>query len=145
MITAVLDTNVLASGFVGFLNPSSTPGRLLHAWRDGRFVVITSEHIRAELEQTLLNPYFIQRLTQEQVAESAALLRSRTTLVEITAQVHGVATHPEDDLTLATAVSAKADYLVTGDKKLQEVGSYQGVTIMSPQEFLKILESRQQD
>lgn len=29
MIAAVLDTNVLASGFVGFLKRSSTPGQLL--------------------------------------------------------------------------------------------------------------------
>ena len=60
----------------------------------------------------------------------------------MTAEVHGVATHPEDDLILATAVSAKADYLVTGDKKLRELGSYQGVSIVSPREFLDILESQ---
>jgi predicted nucleic acid-binding protein len=50
-----------------------------------------------------------------------------------------VATHPEDDLVLATAVSAHADYLVTGDRKLQRLGSYQGVRILSPREFLAVL------
>ena len=52
----------------------------------------------------------------------------------------GVATHPEDDLVLATAVSAQADYLVTRDRQLLKLGSYQGVAIVSPTEFLDELQ-----
>jgi hypothetical protein len=43
-----------------------------------------------------------------------------------------VATHPEDDLILATALSGAADYLITGDSKLQKLGTFQSVTILSP-------------
>jgi len=52
-----------------------------------------------------------------------------------------VVTHPEDDLTLATAVSAKADYLVTGDQPmLRKVGNtYQGVNLITPIAFLAML------
>jgi predicted nucleic acid-binding protein len=53
--------------------------------------------------------------------------------------VHNIATHPEDDVILATAVSAKADYLVTGDTKLQHIGMYRGVVILSPRRFLETL------
>ena len=38
---------------------------------------------------------------------------------------------------LATAVSGRVDYLVTGDRPLQEVGSYRGVTILSPAIFVQ--------
>jgi predicted nucleic acid-binding protein len=55
-------------------------------------------------------------------------------------EVSGVATHPEDDLILATAVAANATYLVTGDRKLRAVGNFRGVTILSPREFLATLE-----
>jgi predicted nucleic acid-binding protein len=41
---------------------------------------------------------------------------------------------------LATAVSAKADYLVTDDAKLQHLGAYQGVTILSQKRFIETLE-----
>jgi predicted nucleic acid-binding protein len=68
-----------------------------------------------------------------------SLLRSETTVTPITTPVHGIATHPEDDVILATAVSAKADYLVTGDSKLQQVGTYQEVAILSPRRFLATL------
>jgi predicted nucleic acid-binding protein len=54
--------------------------------------------------------------------------------------VSGVAAHPEDDLVLATAVGANADYLVTGVKQLLETSFYEGTTILSPREFLTILE-----
>jgi predicted nucleic acid-binding protein len=54
--------------------------------------------------------------------------------------VAGVATHPEDDLVLATALSAGADYLVTGDRRFRtRVPHYQGVTLVSPAEFLAII------
>jgi predicted nucleic acid-binding protein len=55
--------------------------------------------------------------------------------------VAGVAPHPEDDLVLAAAVTAEADFLVTGDKRFLAVGSYAGVTILSPRAFLDVLEA----
>lgn len=54
--------------------------------------------------------------------------------------VTSVATHPEDDLVLATAVSAQVDYLVTGDRQLQRLDTFQDVRILSPRQFLTILE-----
>jgi len=57
-------------------------------------------------------------------------------MTPLTVEVTGVATHPEDDLILATAVAGEASYLVTGDRKLRAVGAFQGVTILSPREFL---------
>jgi predicted nucleic acid-binding protein len=59
--------------------------------------------------------------------------------------VTGVASHPEDDPILATAVSASADYLVTGDRQLQRLGSYRGVSIVSPREFLDLLDRLERD
>jgi predicted nucleic acid-binding protein len=56
--------------------------------------------------------------------------------------VTGVATHPEDDLVLAAAVSAGADYLVTGDRKLQALDTFEGVRILSPRQFLDMIEAQ---
>ena len=44
---------------------------------------------------------------------------------------------PKDDVILATAVAAKADHLVTGDRKhLLPLGVYQGIGIVEPRAFL---------
>jgi putative PIN family toxin of toxin-antitoxin system len=138
-IKVVLDTNVLASGLASFRNPASTVAALLRLWRLGAFALVTSEYILTELSNTLHRPYFRQRLTPQQINSAISLFRSEATITPTTAKVHGIATHPEDDVILATAVSAKADYLVTGDSKLQHVGKYNRVSILSPKRFLETL------
>lgn len=40
---------------------------------------------------------------------------------------------------LATALSGQAAYLVTGDAQLQRLEAYEGITILSPREFLDVL------
>ena len=138
MIKAVLDTNVLASGFVA-QSGSTTTALLLDAWRVRQYLLVVSEPILTELARTLQKPYFAARLSQAQVVADLQLLRTDGLLTALTIQVQGVATHAADDLVLATAVSAQADYLVTGDHPLQQLGSHQGVTILSPIAFLQLL------
>jgi uncharacterized protein len=138
-IKVVLDTNVLASGLAGFRNPTSTLATILQLWRLGVFTIVTSEFLLTELFNTLQSPYFRHRLTPKQINSAMSLLRRKTTITPVTTKVHRVATHPEDDVILATAVSAKADYLVTGDTNLQGIGTYNAVTILSPKRFLETL------
>jgi putative PIN family toxin of toxin-antitoxin system len=137
-MSAVLDTNVLALGFV---RPEPAPDQLLAAWRTGVYQLLVSDHLLGELARTFTEAYFSRHLSPQQRANNLALLHDQATRVAITAQVRRVATHPEDDLVLATAVSGKAQYLVTGDRKLQELGSYQGVTIVSPRAFVDTLQA----
>jgi putative PIN family toxin of toxin-antitoxin system len=136
MRKVVLDTNILASGAI---SATGTVSNILGAWRSGQFSVIASSPILDELERTFQKPYFRRYLTDTQSSRFLQLLRKRATVSPITVSVHGIATHPEDDLILATAVSAKADYLVTGDAKLQHLGTYKRMRILSPQRFLATL------
>ena len=138
MISAVLDTNVLASGTVTAAN---APGQILDAWHARKFELVTSAHIINELTRTFQKPYFRNYLTNQAVTNFIDLLQNEAFVTPITVKVQGVATHPEDDLTIATALSAKADYLVTGDQSLlNKVGdSYKGVVLTNPNDFLKIL------
>ena len=138
MSRALVDTNVLASGFT---YQGSIPDQLLRAWLAGCYELAISEEILTELERTLHKPYFFTRLGVEQIQANLALLRRRASVVSLTAQVRGVATHPEDDLVLAATVSAHSDYLVTGDGPFRRrVPTYQGVSLISPRDFLELLE-----
>jgi uncharacterized protein len=132
----VLDTNILASGAISATGTLST---IMDAWRSGQFKVIVSVPILAELERTLQKPYFHHYLTAQQSSRFQKLLQKQATVSAITVAVRGIATHPEDDMILATAVSAKADYLVTGDSKLQSLGTYNAVSILSPKRFVATL------
>lgn len=140
MIRAVLDTNVLASGIASFHQPTP-PAQVIKKWRAGEFQMIVSQPILDELKNTLEKPYFQKYISPKQVAGTISLFEQEAVVAPVTISVQGVATQPEDDLIIATAVSAKANYLVTGDGPLlRKVGnSYQGVTILTPKDFLKKL------
>lgn len=68
------------------------------------------------------------------------LLRTKAIMVSLTTEVTGVATHPEDDLILATAVASGVASLVNGDRKLRALGTFRGVSLLSPRGFLARLE-----
>jgi len=132
-----IDANVLV---VAPLNRRSPPGLIRRAWLAGRIEVVLSEHILAEVARTHQKSYFRARLTEADITEFAEFLDRRALIVEITEVVQGVATHPEDDLILATAVSGNVDYLVTGDERLRaRVPSFRGIELVSPAQFVAIL------
>jgi putative PIN family toxin of toxin-antitoxin system len=132
----VLDTNILASGAI---STTGTLGAIVDAWRNGQFKVIVSAPIVSELERTLEKPYFRRYLPEKLSSRFLKLVQRQAIISPITVSVHGIASHPEDDLIVATAVSANADYLVTGDTRLQHVRTYNGVTILSPKQFVATL------
>jgi putative PIN family toxin of toxin-antitoxin system len=137
VIRATLDANVLASAFPG---ERGVPSILLERWTNLEFELILSEHILASLASAWLKPYFRRLFGENQVLEALDLLRTRSTIVVPVLTVHGVAEDEEDDLVLATVIAGAAEYLVTGDKRLQALGEFQKVVIVSPRQFLDILE-----
>lgn len=54
--------------------------------------------------------------------------------------MHGVGEDEEDDLILATALAGDIAYLVTGERTLQDLGSYRDLLILSPRQFLTVRE-----
>ncbi|MCD6028134.1 MAG: hypothetical protein K0S78_308 [Thermomicrobiales bacterium] len=132
MIVAVLDTNVLASCFVGEDKPESTPGELIRRWRSGSFILVISEHILTELAGTFTDPYFTRRLPAPRIAEALDSVRIDAVVQPLTVAVSGIASHAEDDVVLATELSAGAEFLVTGDKELRQLGAYGGTRLLLP-------------
>lgn len=107
---------------------------------NGEFGLVLSEHILDGVERAWKNPYFAVRYTADQARLALAVLRTQARFVAPDPSVSGVADDTEDDLVLGTAVAGGVAYLVTGDKGLLRLQSYHGVTILSPRDFLDILE-----
>lgn len=142
MIRAVLDTNTIVSAIIV---PAGIPAKILAAARAAHLSIsmsppIVNEVLRALQRDRVRRKY---HLTVAEIEGVRLLLEKETTPTRVTREVHGIATHPEDDLILATASAAKADYLVTGDRQLQKLGSYEGTKIVSPREFLAVLEAQE--
>jgi putative PIN family toxin of toxin-antitoxin system len=98
--------------------------------------VVTSVALLDELERTLRDKF-------EVTPEVAAFLKQFRTAVRIVTPVRlpsPVCRDADDDVVLATAIAAGADFIVTGDNDLLVLRSYEGIRISSPREFLMLLE-----
>ena len=116
----VLDTNVLLSGLVFGGGP---PATLLRAWRDGSFGLVLSDWLVEELTRTL-PPLASKRgfdlEAQRDMVHSVCLAGELVQLdlaVLASAATCGLR-DPCDVPVLATLMTSKADYLITGDKDL---------------------------
>jgi putative PIN family toxin of toxin-antitoxin system len=138
----VLDANVFASGVLGLHRAESTPGEVLRRWHARAFTVVTSEHLIGEVTRALAEPFFTSRIPAAESTSAIQALRLDADVIPITEQIVGEATHVEDDLVLATAISGKADILVTGDRQLLRLETFRGVSILGPARFIKLLNER---
>ena len=134
-----LDANVLVSG----LTSTGTPSSIVDLWLLGTFELILSEHILNGVRQAWAKPYFRRFFQEDEISPLLMRVSNRAKMFRPAAGVRGVAEDLEDDLVLATAVSGRADFLVTGDRVLREIGDFGGVRIVTPlrvpREFLDLL------
>ena len=134
VITVLPDTNVILSAvlFTGKLS------RTLELWKKGRIEPVLSRETFQELQEALLYPKFhltpaeIEMILEEEILPFFSV-------VEDTAQLRGLCKDPDDDKFLSCAISASAEFLVSGDKDLYKMGKYRSVRILRPSDFLKDL------
>jgi putative PIN family toxin of toxin-antitoxin system len=140
MPRAVLDSSVLVSAF---LTPHGSVVRLLREPARSRYELWLSEAILTETAEVLLSKGKLRRFAayaDEDVRSYIRWLLTQGELAEGIPELHVVAADPKDDPIIATAVAAKAAYLVTGDRAhLLPIGKYEGIRIISPRAFLDIL------
>ena len=137
-VRAVLDTNVLVSGLLTGHGP---PRRLVDAWLDGRYVLVTSLYQVEELNHVLAYPRIANRLrlTDADVDLLLAALLSQGEVVAGVLQLPGVTRDPKDDPLVACAVEGGAAYLVSGDADLLDLDEYEGCQVVTPGRFVEIL------
>ena len=135
---AVIDTNVIISAFI---KEDSPPGAVLHAWRKGDFQLVSSPALLSELEQVISRPRIRARTKYSRQDEILAIAEFADSafIVEADVALSVVTVDPDDDRVLEAATAAEADYIVSGDHDLLDLGSYDGITIVTPARFLAIL------
>lgn len=134
----VLDSSTLVSAF---LSPTGSPAGLLARTGEGAFTIYVSTEILTETARALSRKRITDRYAHgpEDVERFVTVLAQTAELVSDLPEVRAVSRDPNDDVIIATAVAAKADYLVTGDNDLLVLGEYQGVRIVTPRQFLELL------
>lgn len=135
MIRAVLDTNVLVSALINRLGASR---QILNAWQEGKFELITSLPILQEVDEVLHRDH-IQRkylLEEDDIWAYLLLLTVLGIVVPEVPDIDVVSRDPADNKIVAAALVGQAQFIVSGDRHLLDLGAFGGANIVTPQEFL---------
>lgn len=138
MLKVVFDATTLVSAF---LRKDGVTGKLLERAVQGEFELYLADAIIEETRQVLLNREHLRlhfSYTNIEVEEYASLLRAFARLVSNLPNVT-VCRDPNDDYIVATAIAAGASYIVARDKDLLTLATYQDVTMISPEAFMRFL------
>jgi len=128
-VTIVFDTNVLFAAFV----TSGLCAELYETARDLGAIRI-SESIAAELRANLVAKAGLSRAEADAVL---AMIGRDAELVALRSLDAPACRDADDDWILATALSAEADCIVTGDKDLLVLQSFHGIPILDPRRCLE--------
>lgn len=132
---AVLDSNVIVSG----LGWSGAPARIVEAVLAGELVPVTSSPLSAELRRVLA----YQKLAK--VIPDGPRLADLVEMLSIVVEpidTFAVVEDESDNRVLEAAVAASVDYIVSGDEHLLTLGSFQGIAILTPAEFVRTVLSQ---
>ena len=144
MLKAVLDTQLILRGAAS-ARPSIT-SKIFDAWGDGRFTLLVSEPILAEIQDVLSRPEVLRRLRMRSLEAGALieLLRRKSVLITPTVQVTR-SRDPDDDKFLECAIAGGADYVVSADGDLLSLGDAQGIPIVDAPAFWQVLVGEARD
>jgi len=135
-LKVVLDTNVLVSTllFKGELSKLLFPLK--------KFILLFSEETLNEFIKVLHYPKF--SLTEEEIEYLLQFeILPYSKIVKITFKFDKeICPDKDDQKFLELAVSAKANYIITGDKDLLNLKEINKIKILSPKEFLSLLKKK---
>ncbi len=138
MLRAVIDTNVIVSGTI---SSSGAPYEILEAWRYRKFILVTSEKIIEEVERVFEYPRIknAYHLNSKLTKKILACLRKYSVITLGGLKLDIIKDDPTDNMFLSCAEEDGADFIVSGDGHLLNLGIHKGIQIITPQQFLKVL------
>jgi putative PIN family toxin of toxin-antitoxin system len=141
-VKVVLDTNVVVSAY---LAPRGPAGAILRLAEEQRFTLAISSSLLEEYERVLNYPH-LQVLHRKTAADLTQIVVRLAKLGERVTPVNrliAVAADPDDDKFLACAIEAGARLIVSGDKHLLDLGSYEGIQILPVVASLRLFDAHQ--
>jgi len=134
-VRIVIDTNIWVSGLLW----RGLPWQLLRLAEQGAFDVCMAPAMLTELAEVLAYEHLQPRLAELRLnpAELVAYAMNLATVFEVMAESAPIVTaDPDDDVVIRCAVIARADYIVSGDRHLLNLGEYASIPILTVHDFL---------
>jgi putative PIN family toxin of toxin-antitoxin system len=135
-LRVVIDTSSLISYL---LTKGSIMRQVIQTWEEEEYQLLLSPRTYRELLEVLSRPTIAQRTGEarewllERINKAAVFVPGKL-------EINGVCRDPKDDKFLACAVEGWADYLVSSDKDLLDLRTYDDLCILNPGQFLVALQ-----
>ena len=126
----VLDTNVIVSG-IFFSGP---PAKILRSWSQGKFRLVHSPEIFDEY--TRVSAELAVKFPNIDIRRILDLVVVRSEVCSPAALPQQVCEDPHDDKFFAAAIDTRTKIIVSGDKHLLKVSGYEGVSVLTPRQFV---------
>lgn len=129
----VLDTNVVVSAMLW----DGAPRRLLRTAAGANIWLFVSSPLLEELKEVLSRGKFQKQIAALSISSDQLLnIYAKEAVIVLPLPVPRLAPDPDDDVVIGTALAAKADFLVTGDRALLSVAGREDVRIVTVRDAL---------
>ena len=134
-LRAVVDTNLFISGLFGKDTLSAT---LQNLWINRDFELATSIEILREVSRVLQYPRIKERFhpRDEAIRRFFRLVFRKAIFTKELYSVDRITDDPSDNMILACAMEAKADFIVSRDPHLRNLKQFHGIKIIDAKEFV---------
>jgi len=140
MLKVVLDTHVFVSALI---NPHGKSARIFdHILKNG-VRLFSSPAMVEERERVIRHPKLAKRhgLKGEELGEFIADLPVITSLIEEKKTLEMMKAYGWHDKYLSCAASGRADFIVSADSSLLQLGEYEGTQITTPDQLTELFEN----
>ncbi len=127
-----IDTNVLISAIFW----PGKPKQLLNQVRRRQVTFVTSDVLLTELKEVLTRRDKPFKLSEQESQRILAMVRELAEIVQFHSSV-AICRDEPDNRVLECAIDGRAECLITGDKHLLDLQSFQGIKIATVADFLK--------
>jgi putative PIN family toxin of toxin-antitoxin system len=131
MLRVVFDTHVIVSAA---LYEKSLPALLLSLGLEGKVRFFISPALLNEYETVLKRPRF--KLGHKETAELIEKIKQKAVMVTPTKELTILEADETDSRILECAAKAKADFVITGNKRHFPFEEFKGIKILTPREFI---------
>jgi putative PIN family toxin of toxin-antitoxin system len=135
VIRAVLDTGALISAFINRHGPSR---HIFEAWQESKLELVTSLPLLQELDGALHHDRIQLKyaLGEDDVYAYILLLGTQGTVVRMPRGMSTLSGDLADNEFLACALAGRAQFIITGDDELLELGRFAGIRLITPRDFV---------
>ena len=134
-----LDTNVLISGT--FWTGDSF--RILDMIDNKKLNNVSSKEIIEEYNETIKSDEIVDKVDNKKLTMTKIVhnVIKNSEIVEPKEKVNIIVEDPDDNVVLECAKEGKVSHVITNDNHLLKLKEFEGIKIVTPAEFLKILKT----